>query len=69
MTVLLALSLSEANQVSCVALAEYEVIVGATLSILVILTLTESVAVLPAVSVTLNVNASVEEPNEKEPKA
>jgi hypothetical protein len=63
-TVLFEESFWEANQVSCVELAEYEVIVGATLSVLVIFTLTEEVAVLPVVSLTLNVKVSVEEPNE-----
>ena len=63
-TVLSALSFWDANQVSWVALALYEVIVGATLSVFVILTLTDSLELFPAASVTVNVNESVAEPNE-----
>ena len=63
-TVLLEESFWDANQVSWVALALYEVIVGATLSVFVIVTLTVSLELFPAVSVTVRVRVSVEVPKE-----
>ena len=62
--VLLDASFCEAYQVGDVLLAENEVIVGATLSVFVIFTVTLSDEEFPAESVTVNVKESLDEPKE-----